>query len=410
LSRTYRIEVGPDTSVVNLVAELRDSSAVEMATPHYLCQAPFAVERQAPRPTGADWGQTMVGAARALEREPGDPALIVGIIDSGLALGHPELAGRYRAGSDFVDLSNDQLSRGVKLFGDYAGRDRQPEDEMGHGTGCASIIGARGLAVPPGLAGLARVLPMRALAGALLIENATPTALGGLPDIDAAFKCAVDLGARVLNLSFGTPESALRPEDPPPHLEVVRYALMRDCVLVAASGNSGDEMVYLPAALPGVIAVGSVGEGRTPSRFSTRGTHVALCAPGERILCASLRGYQENTGTSFAAPFVTAAAALLLACGARRGVPLSPFMVRELLVRGAAPFAEDAGLHADVRGCGAGILDVPAALRAAEAALADDASSEVGDSLAPARPESARLGRRTQSFPNHRRHERHGNL
>src|SRR4029079_18868057 len=105
-----------------------------------------------------------------------------------------------------------------------------------------------------GLAGGARLLPVRALAGAMLSDQSLPTAVGGVPDLDLAVKRAVDLGARVLNLSFGTPESALRPDDPVPHIEVVRYALARNCVLVAASGNSGDRSAYFPAALPGVLA------------------------------------------------------------------------------------------------------------------------------------------------------------
>jgi subtilisin family serine protease len=426
LSRTYRIQVAPDTSVLNLVTDLRESAGVEMCTPHYLAEAPFAWEggalaagaargRPASHAAAADpvWGQRMVGAARALAIEPGDSALIIAIVDSGIALAHPELTGRYRPGADLVDLADGEMSRDVTLIGDYTGRDRTPQDEMGHGTACASIIGARGLHVPPGLAGRARLLPVRALAGALCADRATPTAIGGLPDIDAAVKCAVDLGARVLNLSFGTPATALRPEDPPPHIEVVRYALMRDCVLVAASGNSGNDVAYFPAALPGVLAVGAVGEAGAPSRFTTRGAHVALSAPGEHIRCAALDGYDDNSGTSFAAPFVTAAAALILACGARLGVAVSPFMARDLLVRAAAPFAPGA----DAAGCGAGVLDVPAALRAAQAAFSSesgsdsDSEAEVGASLAsvPASAESARLGRRTQPTPNNRRAERHAN-
>ena len=398
LSRTFRVEVAPETSIVNLVAELSEDDAVEMACPHYLSEAPFADDapgpaRSAPRPPPApDWAQRLIGAAEALVMEPGDNALIVAIVDSGIALGHPELIGRYRAGMDLVDLPGDDVSRGVVLFGDYSARDRTPEDEMGHGTACASIIGARGIGVPPGLAGAAQLLPMRALAGARMTDRQAPTALGGIPDIDAAVKCAVDLGARVINLSFGTPATALRPDDPTPHVEVVRYALMRDCVLVAASGNSGDTTVYLPAALPGVIAVGSVGQDRSPSRFSTRGAHVAISAPGEHIHCASLRGYEDDTGTSFAAPFVTAAAALLIASGARHGVPLSAFMVRDLLVRGASPFAAGA----DGRGCGAGVLDVPASLRAAQTLIraSSDSDEEVGGSLAAsARYGTTRLGR-----------------
>src|SRR4029077_12596426 len=105
------------------------------------------------------------------------------------------------------------------------------------------------------------------------------TAIGAVPDIDAGVKAAIDLGARVLNLSFGTPESAIEAGDPLPHTEVIQYGLARGCVFVAASGNTGETLKFYPAALPGVIAVGSVGASGEPSAFSTRGDHVALSAP-----------------------------------------------------------------------------------------------------------------------------------
>src|SRR5262249_3420171 len=126
----------------------------------------------------------------------------------------------------------------------------------------------------------------------------------------------------------------------------------------------GEVMKFYPAALPGVIAVGAVGPNGEPSAFSTRGDHVALCAPGEGIPSAGVGGYQSMTGTSFAAPFVTGACALLLASAARRSRPLSPVAIRQLLVRSARPFGRGSGA-----GSGAGILDVPRALGALESAL-----------------------------------------
>ncbi|MFH1465886.1 MAG: S8 family serine peptidase [Pseudomonadota bacterium] len=364
LADTLRLDLDPDISLLNLVDALAELDLVVSVTPHYLCQAPFA----APPPPSASPGDPSVfervGAARALAMEPGDDALIVAIVDSGVALRHPELVGALRPGADTVDLNDVRLTRGLRLMGDTQGRDREPDDDMGHGTGCASIIAARGLRVHAGLAGAARLLPMRALARAQKVDGREPTAVGALPDIDAAVKLAVDLGARVLNLSFGTPASALRPTDPVPHKAVVRYAHEHGCVLVAASGNSGDDTVYYPAALPEVIAVGAVDAADRPSRFSTRGPHVALCAPGEAIPCAGVEGYQENTGTSFAAPFVTAAAALVVARANRQSQPVTPADVRALLTAGASSVPA----AADVRGSGAGVLDIPLTLKLVDAA------------------------------------------
>jgi subtilisin family serine protease len=130
------------------------------------------------------------------------------------------------------------------------------------------------------------------------------------------------------------------------------------CVLVAASGNSGVAERYYPAALPDVIAVGSVGENGRRSSFSSYGDHVALCAPGERIVSCGVTGLRSGSGTSYAAPFVTGAAALLLAHARRRGRTLTPAQIRELLVSTATPLADQPATEV-----GAGLLNVEGALR-----------------------------------------------
>ena len=370
LARTLRIDVDPDSSLVDLVAALSDLAIVEQASPQYLSVTPFHEGAPAPAARTVDPQQArdMVGARDALAIEPGDTALIVAIVDSGVDLQHPELRERLRPGIDTVDLPSTGVPRSMQLVGDWSGVDRQPQDYVGHGTACAGIIGARGERIPEGLAGAARIMAVRVLAAAQMTGRPRLTALGAISDIDIGLKTAIDLGARVLNLSFGTPETALRKDDPRPHADIVAYAQRRGCVLVAASGNSGDTTRYYPACLDGVIAVGAVAADRTPTRFMTRGDHVDLCAPGERIVSTGLGGLQLNTGTSFAAPFVAGACALLLARAARLSQPLSGDDVRHLLMRTAAPFPGGAAAI----GCGTGILDVPAALRAIEEPADDE--------------------------------------
>jgi subtilisin family serine protease len=368
LPRALRVEVQPGVSLPHLVEDLRACETVESAVPNWLCRAPFAADGKAATKRHADAFEA-VGHQAALSMEPGDSSLIVGVVDSGVALEHPEFGGRLRPGLDLVDV-RDGDDDSVRLIGDWRDRDRVPEDENGHGTACAGIIGARGIGLPRGLAGAARLLPIRVLAAALDTGTDEPTAIGSIADINAGFKAAIDLGARVLNLSFGTPETVLGEGDPAPHAHIVRYAVARGCVLVAAAGNSGDATRYFPACLPGVIAVGAVdGEG-SPASFSTRGAHVALSAPGVGIRVAALEGYGAMSGTSFAAPFVAAACALLLARAARRSAYLPPTAVMRALCAGARPFS----LPAD--GFGSGTLDVPAALAAADDYLVDPAEED----------------------------------
>jgi subtilisin family serine protease len=366
--RTFRLKVHPGASVLELADDLRALDGVELATPVYLSQTPFAIV--AGKKPQRDYARKLVHAEEALATEPGDPALIVGIVDSGVAPDHPELSGKLRTGASTVHMAPDGLPSDFRLAEGADGP--RPLDRIGHGTSCASIIGARGLQIPPGLAGAALCLPIRALAASYVPGSKSLSAVGRSDDIDLGVKTAVDLGARVVNLSFGTPASALRPDDPLPHIDVVRYALRRDCVLVAASGNQGDEVAFYPAALPGVIAVGACGADGRPAHFSSRGKHVALCAPGEGIPAAVLSGYSQVSGTSFAAPFVAAAAALLIARASRQGIPISAFNVRSLLIDGAAPFA--GGF--DSTGCGAGVLDCAASLRALDSLLDDSLDQE----------------------------------
>src|SRR5262249_39659585 len=153
----------------------------------------------------------------------------------------------------------------------------KPEDEyVGHGMACSGIIGARGERIPPGLGGNCWLLPIRVLGAARLPGKAEPVGLGAIADIDVGGKMAGGLGARILNMSFGTPDSAIESGMPKPHGDVVRYAASRGCILVAASGNSGREERFWPAAFDEVIAAGAVNGDGQPSHFTTPGDHVAL--------------------------------------------------------------------------------------------------------------------------------------
>jgi subtilisin family serine protease len=363
LARTFRVYVDPSTSIRELVDDLRSIAQIESATPAYVCELPFSSTLPIQH---IDRARELIGADRALAMEPGDSALIVALVDSGVDLDHQELADKLRPGVSSVGLREPTIEELHVISGARA-RLQDVSDDQGHGTACAGLIAAIGYSVGRGLAGAARLLPIRALCGALAPGAKRPTAIGLIPDIDSGLKTAIDLGARVLNLSFGTPEDELG-DDAVPHVEAVRYALARECILIAASGNSGTRTRYFPAALPGVIAVGAVDEQRRPAVFSTRGDHVTLCAPGVQLASATIDGYGVQSGTSFAAPLVTGACALLVARAARHSRPLGAEAVKRILIETVSPFA--AGV--DTTGCGAGILDVPAALAAVDAFCRED--------------------------------------
>ena len=359
LSRTYLVELADRTDVRRALDRLRNLAVVETASAELMAQsyrAPARTSQHPPTRREAEVPFTIVRAREALGIEPGSDRILVGVVDTGVALDHPELAGRMSAGYDFVDLGLGRMADGPELLGDASGRDDVPEDEVGHGTHVAGVIGAAGRRVPPGIGGQCLAVPMRVLAGARSAPNGKPFGIGSLSDIDAGLKVAVDRKTRVVNLSLGTSATELDPQAPPPHQAVAAYAESRQVVLVAASGNDGSGVPFYPAALPTVLAVGSVGSGGEVSEFTSFGPHVVLHAPGEEIVGLSLHGYRRSTGTSHAAPFVSGAAALVAARADRQGRSLSAADIRRVLIESArarAPGgpvvldAENALHHAD---------------------------------------------------------------
>lgn len=363
VARVLRVEVRDAERMPALLSALAELPMVERVGPDHLCHAPFDAPATdvGRRPVEAPgWAHEAIRLPEALRLESGDPAIVVGLADTGVAMHHVELDARVRAGFDSVDLDPDSVG-GLTLVGDYRHRGQRPDDDVGHGSGCAGILVARGAGMPAGGAGLCGLTPVRVL-GAALGPDARRFGVGALDNIDAGMKRLIDLGVKVINMSFGTPDSSLVDDAPRPHEEVIRYALARGVILVAASGNSGLTERFHPAAHGGVIAVGAVDRALRPASFSTRGTHVALCAPGRDIVTCGLDGYQHATGTSFAAPFVAAVCALMASRAQRRAWPLSGADCRRLLVASARPFAS-----AGVTGCGVGVLDAAAALRALDA-------------------------------------------
>jgi hypothetical protein len=145
---------------------------------------------------------------------------------------------------------------------------------------------------------------------------------------------ALDLLAQrdvgVINLSLSGPANLVIEQ-------AVDRVARRGIIMVAAAGNDGprSKPVY-PAAYQQVIAVTAIDRNKRPYRRAGRGEHIDLAAPGVAVwTAASVSGARPRTGTSFAAPFITAAAALLKA----RDPALSP----EAIHRELAESAEDLG-------------------------------------------------------------------
>jgi subtilisin family serine protease len=300
------------------------------------------------------------------------PAVRVAVIDSGIDSGHPEFAGKIAEEQSFV---------GGPIV-----------DRQGHGTFVAGEIAAA-VDNAQGIAGIA--FPAELLIAKVVRRDGTID-----PSIEAkAIRWAVDNGAQVINLSIGglrDPFHPARDTRSRQELAAIEYARSRDVVVVAAVGN-GDQApatpwpyASYPAALPHVLGVGALAQDGSVPSFSNRDPiYNDLAAPGEGILSTFPRAltaerpgcvdqgysdcgtseYRDAEGTSFAAPQVSAAAALLRAVDPE----LTADQVTTLLERTAV----DLNAADGCRRCGPlrdaltgwGRLDIAAALQAAESGL-----------------------------------------
>lgn len=299
---------------------------------------------------------------------PSLPPVRVAVIDSGVDADHPELAEKIVAARSFVGGS-------AKV------------DALGHGTFVAGLIAA-GVDNGIGIAGLA---PSAELLVAKVVTRSRSIPVKAEVE---AIRWAVDNGARVINMSLGGVRDPLDPErDTYSRLEAdaIAYAVSRGVAVVAAVGNADGAgrspwpYASYPAALPHVLGVSALAEDGTVPRFSNRDRiHNDLAAPGRRILstfprpltarfpaCAEQgysscgpEEYREAEGTSFAAPQVSAAAAVLRAL--RPG--LRPEQVTAILQRTAVDQTPATGCTACAIGrdslTGWGRLDVAAAIAA----------------------------------------------
>jgi subtilisin family serine protease len=217
-------------------------------------------------------------------------------------LTHKELQGKIIKRADFVDLEGLNTS---DFVGDIKGYDDVPEDEVGHGTHVSGIIAGRGIQMDEGVAPECSVMAVRVLA--TMKAGDRFVGAGVVDNIDPAIKWAVDNHADIINMSLGIRHVG----GGLPHEDVIRYALSKNVVVVAASGNDGTNQRYYPGALPGVIAVGAVDNDGAVTRFTSYGANITVVAPGLGIYSSfAHNSYAVASGTSQASPFVAGGVAL----------------------------------------------------------------------------------------------------
>ncbi len=208
----------------------------------------------------------------------------VGIIDGPVNPGHPALSGV--SVTRFSALLN--------------GEGRVSPD---HGTAVAALIGGSLNAGP--LAGFA---PGASIFAAEAFSRQRRGQGASLESIAISLDWLLGQNVKLINLSFsGDANGALG--------NLLNAAARRGAVMIAASGNNGQNIATYPAGAPEVIAVSAVDANGRLYRRSNRGNHIEFVAPGVDVYTAKGNGGGYQTGTSFAAPIVTALAARIAARG-----------------------------------------------------------------------------------------------
>jgi subtilisin family serine protease len=311
------------------------------------------------------WYLGRIHAFDAWAEQPPLAGPLVAIIDSGIDGEHPDLKDQIVAARTFS-----------------GGNPR--DDQIGHGTFVAGIVAARQNAL--GIAGIAWP------AGLLVAKVVDSQGQISLESEVRAIRWAADRGARVINMSLGGIRNPLNSDEDtfsPLEAAAIRYAYSRGAVIVAAVGNADQApkrpwpWANYPAALPHVIGVSAITRQGSVPTFSHRDRiYNDLAAPGTEMVSTLPRAlteakpacvdqgysdcgpeeFRDAEGTSFAAPQVSGAVALLRSVRPE----LTPDQVMEIVTR----TAEDAN---PATGCGMcprnrdrfsgwGVLDVTAAV------------------------------------------------
>ncbi|QFP76078.1 S8 family serine peptidase [Deinococcus sp. AJ005] len=290
--------------------------------------------------TESDWVLRRIDEPAELRFTVAHP-VTVAVVDTGI-LPQAALDGRRQSGYDFA-----------------AGSAHTPHLINPHGTAVAGVVHS----VNPG----AKILDVRLsdTAGQTTLRKAID-ALRWAAGLEVAGVQSNPFPARVINASF-TLKSVPHTGCAPTMQSAVNEILAHGTVIVVAAGNTNaPAWQNTPGGCRGVITVAATDDQDHRAPYSDWGAAVALSAPGgtvaEGVDVWWGKHLSERRGSSYAAPLVAGAASLLLA----QHPELNPAEVRGILQRSARPFAQGGCDPQHRAGCGAGVLDVAAALRSTE--------------------------------------------
>ncbi len=283
------------------------------------------------------WAMEFISAPSAWDLTRCQREVVVAVIDTGIQMDHPELAENiWRNPAEVADgLDNDQNGYIDDTVGwDFVNRDNSPQDDHGHGTHVAGLIGAagnNGLGIA-GVCWQVSLMPLKVL---------DAEGWGTVADEIEAIGYAVEEGADVINASFGG-YSFINAER-----DAIEMARSEGVVVITAAGNGGKDGIgddiditpFYPASygLDNIIAVTAVDHSGMLPVFANHGaTTVDIGSPGVYLLSTvPYNSYSLGIGTSMATAVVTGVYAMVK--GYYQG--LNYLQVKELMKRGVNQYS-----------------------------------------------------------------------
>ncbi len=370
ITRYYQIRFDSHISIQDYINELYATGYFEVIEPAYTSRGMYTPNDPQ---KGSQYYLSLIKAFEAWDITQGNESIVIGIVDSGGDLDHPDLASQLFIDPadpiDGIDNDNDGYIDNNKGW-DFSGADTLMISQPGflgdnnasitkggnfsHGTwaaGCASAATDNGTGIS-GVGFKTKLLFTKHYA-----DNQPTTARSYSSNLYNGILYAATHGAKIINCSWGGDNASAVYQD------IISYVTLDlGCLVVASAGNDGTSAPLYPASYDYVLSVAASDSNDKAASFTNYGKTVDITAPGVNTFTTGYNDiYQNESGTSFSAPIVSGAAALVWAAFPN----YTPLQVGERLRIGADPIIYTNGLNSLTKyenKLGRGRLDIKSAL------------------------------------------------
>jgi len=306
LSLIYTLSIEGEYSVEAIIDKLHNTGYFEYVEPYYIPELLYTPNDPF---IGNQYYLSKIKAYEAWDVSKGDTSVVIGIVDTGTELNHPDLKNsikyNYLDTIDGVDNDNDGFIDNFHGW-DLGENDNNPQYNHPHGIHVSGIAAAKANN-GTGIAGVGfncKFLPIKAT-----------DEFSNLTKVYQGVVYAADHDCKVINCSWG------RTGGPAEQFEqdIVNYATFnKGALVVAAAGNNNSEQLFYPASYENVLSVAATNANDikwvnlSTGAGSTYNYSVDISAPGDQIYSTYTNGtYASSGGTSAAAPVVSGCAAIV---------------------------------------------------------------------------------------------------